>query len=150
MSKFQNLFLMMDKLGTRGMMTMWFSFFTTSFVVLLSDDQVGHLRDFTMVSQLACCTNLAAMGYSVANNVRLSKSLFYTLNFDTFVTLLAFAHCGGGDLLNSTPLGVWNTIQLVGTVMNALFGVAALYMVNGDYVGFQQYLYRQRGQNIAG
>jgi len=140
MSKFQNLFLMMDKLGTRGMMTMWFSFFTTSFVVLLSDDQVGHLRDFTMVSQLACCTNLAAMGYSVANNVRLSKSLFYTLNFDTFVTLLAFAHCGGGDLLNSTPLGVWNTIQLVGTVMNALFGVAALYMVNGDYVGFQQYL----------
>ena len=80
------------------------------------------------------------MGYSVANNVRLSKSLFYTLNFDTFVTLLAFAHCGGGDLLNSTPLGVWNTIQLVGTVMNALFGVAALYMVNGDYSGFQQYL----------
>ena len=24
--------------------------------------------------------------------------------------------------------------------MNALFGVAALYMVNGDYAGFQQYL----------
>jgi len=106
----------------------------------LSDDQVGHLRNFTMISQLACCTNLAAMGYSVANNVSLSKSMFYTLNFDTFVTLLAFAHCGGGDLLNSTPLGVWNTVQLVGTVMNALFGIASLYMVNGDYAGFQQYL----------
>ena len=91
-----------------------FSFFTTTFVVLLADDQVGHLRDFTLMSQLACCTNLAAMGYSVANNVSLSKSMFYTLNFDTFVTLLAFAHCGGGDLLNSTPLGVWNTVQLVG------------------------------------
>ena len=131
---------MMDKLGTRGMMTMWFSFFTTSFIVLLSDDQVGHLRDFTMISQLACCTNLAAMGYSVANNVSLPKSMFYTLNFDTFVTLLAFAHCGGGALLNSTPLGVWNTVQLVGTVMNAIFGVASLYMVNSDYAGFQQYL----------
>ena len=140
MSKFQNLFLMTDKLGMRGMLTMWFSFFTTTFVVLLADDQVGHLRDFTLMSQLACCTNLAAMGYSVANNVSLSKSMFYTLNFDTFVTLLAFAHCGGADLLNSTPLGVWNTVQLVGTVMNALFGVAALYMVNGDYAGFQQYL----------
>ena len=140
MSKFQNLFLMMDKLGMRGMLAMWFSFFTTSFVVLLVDDQVGHLRDFTMMSQLACCTNLVAMGYSVANNVSLSKSMFYTLNFDTFVTLLAFAHCGGGALLNSTPLGVWNTIQLIGTVMNAFFGVTALYMVNSDYAGFQQYL----------
>ena len=140
MEKFQNLFLMMDKMGMRGMLAMWFSFFTTSFVVLLTDHQTGSLRDFTMVSQLACCTNLAAMGYSVANKVSLSKTSFYTLNFDTFATLLAFAYFGGGDLLNSTPLGVWNTIQLVGTTMNALFGVASLYMVNGDYNGFQTYL----------
>ena len=140
MAKFQNLFLMMDKLGMRGMLAMWFSFFTTSFVVLLTDQQTGPLRDFTMLSQLACCTNLAAMGYSVANKVSLSKTTFYTLNFDTFATLLAFAYFGGGDLLNSTPLGVWNTIQLVGTAMNALFGVAALYMVNADYKGFQTYL----------
>ena len=140
MSKFQNLFLMMDKMGMQGMLTMWFTFFTTGFVVLLTDDQVGPLRDFTMVSQLACCTNLAAMGYSVANNVSLTKTSFLTLNFDTFVTLFAFAYFGGGDLLNSTPLGVWNTVQLVGTCMNALFGVAALYMVNNDYEGFQRHL----------
>ncbi len=51
MTKFQNLFLMMDKLGMRGMLAMWFSFFTTSFVVLLTDQQTGPLRDFTMLSQ---------------------------------------------------------------------------------------------------
>ena len=140
MGKFQNLFLMMDKFGMRGMMAMWFSFFTTGFVVLLTDDQTGPLRDFTMVSQIVCCTNLAAMGYSAANNVRLSKTTYYTLNFDTFVTLFAFAYFGGGDLLNSTPLGVWNTIQLVGTVMNALFGIAALYLADSDFAGFQKYL----------
>ena len=131
---------MMDKLGMRGMLTMWFSFFTTGFVVLLTDDQVGPLRDFTTVSQLVCCTNLAAFGHSVANNVSLQKSTFYTLNFDTFATLLAFAYFGGGDLLNSTPLGVWNYIQFVFTVMNAAWGVATLYVVNGDYAGFQKYL----------
>ena len=140
MNKFQNLFLMMDKLKMRGMLAMWLSFFTTGFVVLLTDNQVGPLRDFTAVSQLVCCTNLAAMGHSVANNVSLSKSTFYTLNFDTFATLLAFAYFGGGDLLNSTPLGVWNYIQFVFTVMNAAWGVAALYVVGGDYPGFQKHL----------
>ena len=140
MGRFQNLFAMTDSMGMRGMLTMWLSFFTTTFVVLLADDQAGPLRDFTMVSQLACCTNLASMGYSVVNNVSMSKTSFYTLHFDTFATLLAFAYFGGGDLLNSTPLGVWNYVQLVGTAMNALFGVSALYLVESDYDGFQKYL----------
>ena len=122
------------------MLTMWFSFFTTTFVVLLADDQTGPLRDFTMVSQLVCCSNMAAIGYSVTNNVSWSKTNFYTLHFDTFATLLAFAYFGGGDLLNSTPLGVWNYVQLVGTSMNALFAVSALYMVEGDSEGYHKYL----------
>ena len=140
MGKFENLFAMTDSLGTRGMLTMWFSFFTTTFVVLLADDQTGPLRDFTLVSQLACCSNIASIGYSVANNVSLSKTSFYTLHFDTFATLLAFAYYGGDSLLNSTPLGVWNYVQLVGTAMNALFGVAALYTVAGDYKGYHKYI----------
>jgi hypothetical protein len=140
MGRFQNLFAMTDSMGMRGMLTMWLSFFTTTFVVLLTDDQTGPLRDFTMVSQLVCCTNLASMGYSVSNNVSMSKTSFYTLHFDTFATLLAFAYFGGGDLLNSTPLGVWNYVQLVGTAMNALFGVSALYLVESDYDGFQKYI----------
>ena len=140
MNKFQNLFLMVDKLGVTGMLTLWFSFFTTGFVVLLTDDQTGPLRDFSMVSQLVCCSNLAAMGYSVANNVSLQKTFFYTMNFDTFATLLAFAYFGGGDLLNSTPLGVWNWIQFVFTVMNAAWGTATLYTVARDYKGYEEYL----------
>ena len=98
MNKFQNLFLMVDKLGVTGMLTLWFSFFTTGFVVLLTDDQTGPLRDFSMVSQLVCCSNLAAMGYSVANNVSLQKTFFYTMNFDTFATLLAFAYFGDSTM----------------------------------------------------
>tara|TARA_Y100000996_G_C22361049_1_gene576892 strand:- start:69 stop:521 length:453 start_codon:yes stop_codon:yes gene_type:complete len=140
MNKFEKLFAMSDIMGMRGMLTMWFSFFTTGFAVLLSDDQQGPLRDFTMVSQLVCCTNLAAFGYSVANDVSWSKTSFYTLHFDTFATLLAFAYYGGGDLLDDSTLGVWNTVQLVGTAMNAAFGVAALYMTAGDYDGFDKYL----------
>jgi len=140
MGKFSNLFAMTDTMGIRGMLTMWFSFFTTGFVVLLVDDQTGPLRDFAMVSQLVCCSNMATMGYSVANDVSWSKTSFYTLHFDTFATLLAFAYFGGDNLLNSTPLGVWNYVQLVGTAMNALFAVSALYMVGGDYKGYRKYL----------
>ena len=140
MGKFENLFAMSDNMGMRGMLTMWFSFFTTGFVVLLTDDQQGALRDFTMVSQLVCCANVVAFGHSVVHNESWSRTSFYTLHFDTFATLLAFAYFGGGDLLNSTPLGVWNTIQLIGTLMNAVFGVSALYMVAGDHAGFLEYL----------
>ena len=140
MGKFENLFAMSDSMGMRGMLTMWFSFFTTGFVVLLADDQQGPLRDFSMVSQLVCCTNLAGFGYSVVNKVSWSKTCFYTLHFDTFATLLAFAYFGGGDLLNSSTLGVWNTVQLVGTAMNAAFAGASLYMVVGDHEGFVKYL----------
>ena len=140
MDKFQNLFLMVDKLGMVGMLGLWFSFFTTGFVVLLTDDQTGALRDFSMVSQLVCCTNLAAMGYSVAHNVSLKKSFFYTMNFDTFATLLAFAYFGGGSLLNSTPLGVWNYVQFVFTVANGVWGVATLYVVAKDHKGYMKHL----------
>ena len=140
MDKFQNLFLMVDKLGMVGMLGLWFSFFTTGFVVLLTDDQTGPLRDFSMVSQLVCCTNLAAMGYSVAHNVSLKKSFFYTMNFDTFATLLAFAYFGGGSLLNSTTLGVWNYVQFVFTVANGVWGAATLYVVAKDHKGYTKHL----------
>ncbi|MBM10159.1 MAG: hypothetical protein CMF69_11400 [Magnetovibrio sp.] len=140
MGKFQNLFGMSDKLGMPGFLAMWFSFFTTSFVVLLADDTTGPSRDFCMVSQLLCCTNLASMGWAVANNESWSKANFFTLNFDTFGTLLAFAYFGGNDVLGSTTLGVWNSVQVVGTALNALFGISSLYMVATDYDGFREYL----------
>ena len=112
-----------------GLLAMWLSFFTSSFVVLLVDDTQGPARDFCVVSQLLCCTNVASMGYAVANNVSWSKANFLTMNFDTFGTLLAFAYFGGSDVLGSTPLGVWNYVQVVGTGLNTLFGLASLYMV---------------------
>ena len=140
MGKFENLFAMTDKMGMNGMLTLWFSFFTTSFAVLLSDETVGPQRDFCMLSQLLCCTNLAALGYSVAHDVSWSKANFYTMNFDTFGTLLAFAYFGGTDVLGSNTLGVWNSVQFAGTLMNALFGVSSLYMVGNDPRGFNEYL----------
>tara|TARA_Y100000588_G_C13780452_1_gene722166 strand:+ start:215 stop:667 length:453 start_codon:yes stop_codon:yes gene_type:complete len=140
MSKFENLFLMSDKLGMSGMLTMWLSFFTSSFVVLLADDTQGPARDFCFVSQLLCCTNLAAFGYSIANNVSWSKTNFLTLNFDTFGTWLAFAYFGGDAVLGKNPLGVWNAVQVGGTAMNTLFGLASMYTVARDYTGFNQYL----------
>ena len=140
MSKFENLFAMTDKLGMSGILTMWLSFFTGSFAVLLSDTTQGPARDFCMVSQLLCCTNLVALGYSIANNVSWSKTNFLTMNFDTFGTWLAFAYFGGDAVLGTNPLGVWNGIQVGGTALNTLFGLASLYMVARDYKGFSKYL----------
>lgn len=140
MNKFEKLFLLPDVLGMLGMTGMWFSFFTCSFVVLLTDDTQGPARDFCAASQILCCTNLASIGYSIANDVSWSKSSFLTLNFDTFGTWLAFAYFGGGDVLGTSPIGVWNTIQVGGTVLNSLVGLATLYVVGKDHEGFGEYL----------
>jgi len=140
MDKFKMLFSLTDKMGMTGMLYMWFSFFTTSFVVLLADDTQGPARDFCAVSQLLCCTNLAAMGYAVANNVSWSKANFLTMNFDTFGTWLAFAYFGGNAVLGSSTLGVWNSVQVAGTALNSLNGLAGLYLVSKDYKGFENYL----------
>ena len=140
MGHFENVFSLTDKLGMKGLLGMWFSFFTTSFVVLLVDDAQGAARDFCMVSQLLCCTNLVSMGYAVTNNMSWSKANFLTMNFDTFGTWLAFAYFGGNDVLGTTTLGVWNSVQVVGTVLNTVNGVAALYLVATDYRGFKDYL----------
>jgi len=140
MPNFKNLFAMNDKLGMTGFLTMWLCFFTTSFGVLLADDTRGPARDFCAASQLLCCTNLASVGWALVNNKSWSKANFYTMNFDTFGTWLAFAYFGGGDVLGSSTLGVWNGVQVVGTALNTVFGVVTMYAVAKDHQGFVDYL----------
>ena len=62
------------------------------------------------------------------------------MNFDTFGTLLAFAYFGGNDILGSSTLGVWNSIEVAGTILNTIFGLASLYIVAKDHKGFNDYL----------
>ena len=142
MGKFENLFALPDKLGNTGLLVMWLSFFTSSFIVLLVDDTQGPPRDFCAASQLLCCGNLVAIGYALTNDVRWSKASFLTMNLDTFGTLLAFAYyeTAPGAVLVSSPLGVWNTIQVVGTALNMVAGLSGMYMVAKDPEGFHEYL----------
>ena len=144
MGKFENLFAMTDSMGKVGLLGLWLSFFTTSFVVLLSDDTQGPQRDFCAASQLLWCTNLASMGWAFMKNESWSKANYFTMNVDTFGTLLAFAYYGGSDVLGSSTLGAWNTVQLVGTIMNTVYGVSSLYMVAKDHDGFVNYLNTQQ------
>jgi hypothetical protein len=140
MPNFKNLFAMNDKLGMTGFLTMWLCFFTTSFGVLLADDTQGPARDFCAASQLLCCTNLASVGWALVNNESWSKANFYTMNVDTFGTWLAFAYFGGGDVLGSSTLGVWNSVQVAGAALNTVFGVVTMYAVAKDHQGFVDYL----------
>ena len=71
------------------------------------------------------------------------KPVFYSMNFDTFGTWLAFAYYGGNAVLGSSTLGVWNTVQIVGTALNTLAGVSSLYVVAKDHAGFKEYVQAQ-------
>jgi len=140
MNKFERIFGLNEKLGKVGFLTLWSSAFFTSFIVLLVDDSTGAARNFCAVSQLACCTNLVSLGYSVMSNKSWSKAVFFTMNFDTFATWTAFAYFGGTAVFGTTPLGVWNAVQIAFTILNTLNGIAALYLVSKDHSGFEEYL----------
>jgi len=146
MTKFENLFGPIKQMGSRGFLFLWLIFFTISFVVLLVDDTQGPARDFCVVSQLLCCSNLVSMGWAISNNIDWTKAHFYTLHLDTFGTLIAFAYFGGFDVIEGPELSVWNGVQMVGTAINALIGVIGLFAVAGDYDGFEKYI---KGEEVV-
>ena len=137
---FKTLFGKMDEVGVIGFMPMWFIFFFTSFGVMLADDSVGAPRNFCAVSQLICCSNLCAMGYAVTNNVALSKANLLTGPLDFFVTWTALAYFGGAAVFSSTPIGIFNYIQVPIMALMTIPTVFGLVAVAKDPEGYQQYL----------
>jgi len=46
-------------------------------------------------------------------------------------------------------LGVWNSVQVAGTVLNSLGGLGSLYLVAKDHEGFLKYLNKNNNQLSA-
>lgn len=127
-------------MGYLGFLCMWFTCFFVSFVTLLTDDTTGPVRDFTAVSQLVCCANLVSMGWGMTNGVKPTQASMLTINLDLFVTWLAFAYYGGGDVLSSSPIGVWNYIQVCLFSVFSLQSMVGLFAIAVDPAGYQKYI----------
>ena len=137
---FKALFGMSDKMGPFGFLVMWFSFFFTTFGVLLADSSVGAPRNFCFASQLVCCTNLISVAYAITNELDFTKVSMLTTPLDMFVTWLAFAYFGGSAVLSSTPIGVFNWIQVVMMGMMGLQMMFSLLAMAWDPAGYKKYL----------
>jgi hypothetical protein len=137
---FKALFGMSDKMGPFGFLVMWFSFFFTTFGVLLADNSVGAPRNFCFASQLVCCTNLISVAYAMINELDFTKVSMLTTPFDMFVTWLSFAFFGGSAVLSSTPIGIFNWIQVVMQALMGLQMMVILLAMARDPVGYKKYL----------
>jgi len=142
---FKTLFEKMDNMGVPGFMPIWFAFFITSFGVMMGDSSTGSPRNFCVVSQLICCTNLCSMGYAVTNNVALSKANMLTGPLDMFVTWTALAYFGG-DVFSTTPIGIFNYIQVPVMALMTIPTLIGLVAVARDPVGYQKYLIDREGR----
>tara|TARA_Y100000590_G_C15635830_1_gene982960 strand:+ start:981 stop:1430 length:450 start_codon:yes stop_codon:yes gene_type:complete len=142
---FTKLFGKMDSMGVYGFMPVWFLFFFVSFGVMIMDDSVGVSRDFCAVSQIICCFNLCAMGYAVTNNMALSKANLLTGPLDMFVTWTAFAYYGGTAVFSSTPIGIFNNIQVPIMALMTIPTLIGLISVAKDPAGYQRYLAGESG-----
>ena len=137
---FETLFGKMDRAGVLSFMPMWFAFFFTSFGVMLGDDSLGAPRNFCAVSQIVCCSNLVAMGYAVTNNVALSKANQLTGPLDFFVTWTSLAYFGGSAVFSTTPIGIFNYIQVPIMAFMTVPTLIGLVAIARDPKGYQQYL----------
>tara|TARA_A100001015_G_C14747760_1_gene616270 strand:- start:153 stop:650 length:498 start_codon:yes stop_codon:yes gene_type:complete len=146
---FVNLFGQMDKVGAKGFLFMWFSFFFTSFGVMLADNTVGSPRNFCAVSQMICCTNLVSIGYAITNKVPLSKASQWTSGLDMFVTWTSFAYFGGTAVFSTTPIGIWNWIQVPLMAVMTIPTVVGFFAIAFNEDGYQEYLNKEdkKGEN---
>jgi hypothetical protein len=145
---FKLVFGMMDKMGPFGFMMMWLSFFFTTFGVLLADNTVGAPRNFCYVSQLVCCSNLAAVAYSLTHDFNFTKASMLTGPFDMFATLVSFAYFGGSATLGSSPIGVFNWIQIIMTVMMTIQMTVGLFAMALYPEGMRKHFGEDKNNNI--
>ena len=146
---FKTLFEKMDNMGIIGFMPMWFAFFFTSLGVMLGDDSTGAPRNFCAVSQIICCSNLCAMGYAATNNVPLSKANMLTGPLDMFVTWTSLAYFGGSSVFSSTPIGIFNYIQVPIMALMTIPTVIGLVAVARDPKAYQDYLNQRENNSEA-
>ena len=137
---FKQVFGMTDKMGHFGFLLMWFSWFLTTFGVLLGDSSVGAPRNFCFASQLVCCTNIVSIVYSMTNNVDLSKASMLTGPLDMYVTWLSFAYFGGSAVFSTSAIGVFNVIQCVMQGMMTIQMTVGLLAMAKDPRGYKKYL----------
>jgi hypothetical protein len=144
---FKTLFEKMDNSGVYGFMPIWFAFFLTSFGVMLGDSSVGAPRNFCAVSQIICCTNLCAMAYSITNNVPLSKANLLTGPLDMMVTWTAFAYFGGLSVFSTSPIGIFNYVQVPIMAIMTIPTLVGLVAIAKNPAGYQQYLEERNNPN---
>ena len=86
------------------------------------------------------------MGYAVTNNLALSKANLLTGPLDMFVTWTAFAYYGGYDVFSSTPIGIFNSVQVPIMALMTIPTLISLVAVARDPVGYQRYL---EGESVS-
>ena len=136
---FTLLFGPMDKMSYKGFLIMWTSLFTTTLVVLSLDDSVGAPRNFCLVSQLICCTNLVSVGYGLNNKLPLSKVSLLTSGLDMCVTFTALAFLGT-SVFSTTPIGIFNYVQVPIMALMGLHYFISLFTCAFNPEGYENYL----------
>ena len=137
---FKLIFGMYDKMSYTGFMVMWSSFFFTSLGVMLADNSVGAPRNFCAVSQIICCTNLVSVGYGITNRKKLSEISMLTSGLDMFVTWTSLAYFGGSAVFSTTPIGIWNYVQVPIMGLMTVNSVAGLLACALNMDGYEEYL----------
>ena len=84
------------------------------------------------------------MGYAVTNNLALSKANMLTGPLDMCVTWTALAYFGG-DVFSTTPIGIFNYIQVPLMALMTIPTLIGLIAVARDPVGYQKYLAEREG-----
>ena len=102
---------------------LWLSFWIPSFLVLLIDDTQGHGRFFlTGATIMSSGTLLYYNTFRWVDEPASTPGMF-GLTAEMLARWILVAHCGISNIIGTSPIGAWNTFQLVAM---SLFGVSHL------------------------
>ena len=100
-------------LGYRYGQFVWFAFWIPSLVTLLCDDSMGHDRDFLTQATLMSSLTLLYYSYHQDKGSPASTPGIHAIYGELLARWLLFAHHYPSNVVNSTPIGVMNWIQII-------------------------------------
>ena len=128
-----------NKLGYRYGQFLWYSFWLPSLLVMVTDETVGHARDFLVQISLLSSLTLLFYSYHQNNGSPASTPAIHALYGELLARWMLAAYHGFNNItVGGNPVAVMNCIQLIAMGMFTLFKVPSSIYTTCNHKTYQR------------
>ena len=132
-----------NKLGYRYGQFLWYTFWLPSLLVMVTDETVGHARDFLVQISLLSSLTLLFYSYHQNNGSPASTPAIHALYGELLARWMLAAYHGFNNItVGGNPVAVMNCIQLIAMGMFTLFKVPSSIYTTCNHKTYQRLVQR--------